>query len=103
MEMHAKKRVEIVVEAPLLNRLLALLDEASVSGYTVLPAIAGRGHHGSWNREGLATDAGRMVVVVLIVGADAVSGLMDRIFPLIARQIAIVTVSDVQVVRGERF
>jgi len=103
MEMHPKKRIEVVVEAPLLNRLLALLDESNVSGYTVLPAIAGRGHHGPWNREGLATDAGRMVVVVLIVGPDAVSALMDRIFPLIARQIAIVTVSDVEVVRGERF
>jgi hypothetical protein len=44
-----------------------------------------------------------MVVVVLIVGADAAPGLMDAIFPLISRQIAIVTVSDVQVVRGERF
>jgi hypothetical protein len=44
-----------------------------------------------------------MVVVVLVVGAEAVSGLMDAIYPLISRQIAIVTVSDVQVIRGERF
>ncbi len=103
MEMHAKKRVEIVVEAPLLNRLLGILDDANVSGYTVLPAIAGRGHHGSWSREGLATDAGRMVVVVLIVSPDAAPGLMTAIRPLITRQIAIVSVSDVQVIRGERF
>jgi PII-like signaling protein len=103
MEMHAKKRVEIVVEAPLLNRLLGILDEAGVSGYTVLPALAGRGHHGSWSREGQATDAGRMVVVVLIVSPDAVPGLMTAIHSLIARQIAIVSVSDVQVIRGERF
>jgi PII-like signaling protein len=103
MEMHAKKRIEVVVEAPLLNRLLALMDEVKVSGYTVLPALAGRGHHGSWSREGLATDAGRMVVVVAIVDADAVSNLLDAVYPLITRQIAIVTVSDVQVIRGERF
>ena len=103
MEMHAKKRIEIVVEAPLLSRLLALMDDNNVSGYTVLPALAGRGHHGSWSREGLATDAGRMVVVVAIVDADAVSNLLDAVYPLISRHIAIVTVSDVQVIRGERF
>jgi PII-like signaling protein len=103
MQMHAKKKVEIVVEAPLLNRLLGILDEADVSGYTVLPAVAGRGHHGSWSREGLATDAGRMVMVMLIVSPEAISRLMEAIYPLISRQIAIVTVSDVQVIRGERF
>jgi PII-like signaling protein len=103
MEMHTRKKIEIVVEAPLLNRLLGILDDANVPGYTVLPAIAGRGHHGSWSREGLATDAGRMVVVMLILSPDAVPGLMATIHPLIVRQIAIVSVSDVQVIRGERF
>jgi nitrogen regulatory protein PII len=54
---HAKKKLEIIIEAPMLNRLLDLLDRLAVTGYTVVPAIAGRGRDGSW-REGNLTDAG---------------------------------------------
>ncbi|MEM6615689.1 MAG: DUF190 domain-containing protein [Pseudomonadota bacterium] len=100
---HAKKRLEIVLELPLLNRLVNLLDRLDVSGYTAVPALAGRGHDGVWRREGMVGDAGQMVVVFCILDADRVDGVLDEVFALLKRQIGIVSVSDVQVVRSEHF
>lgn len=103
MQTYPKKRLEIIIEAPVLRRLERLLTEERVTGYTVLPAIGGAGQEGSWSREGLVGEAGRMVAVVCIVGPERLDGLLERIFALVSRQIGVVAVSDCQVVRGERF
>jgi PII-like signaling protein len=99
---HAKKKLEIIIEAPMLNRLLDLLDRLAVTGYTVVPAIAGRGRDGSW-REGNLTDAGRMVLVMCITDPARVPQVLEPVYKLLARQIGIVTVSDVSVVRADHF
>jgi PII-like signaling protein len=101
--MFAKKRIEIFVEAPALHRLIDKLDQAGVTGYTVLPALAGRGSEGSWNREGLAGEAGRLVCVICIVDPSKVNDVVARIYSVLSRQIGIVTVGDVQVIRGNHF
>ncbi|MEO1201032.1 MAG: DUF190 domain-containing protein [Pseudomonadota bacterium] len=100
---YPKKRLEIVVELPVLNRLLDLLDREAVTGYTVLPALAGRGADGSWRREGLVTEAGRMVVVFCILDANRVEVVLQAVYKLVSRQIGIVSVSDVEVVRSDHF
>ena len=103
MERFSRKRLEIVLEAPALNRLTAALDAAGVSGYTVLPVLSGRGEDGHWSREGLVGDAGRMVMVVCITDAGKAEAALARIRTLLSRQIGIVTLGDVEVLRGERF
>lgn len=103
MQMHSKKRIDIVVEQPVLDRVLRILDEQKVSGYTVIPASAGRGHEGTWNSGGLVGSAGTAVVIFCIVDAGAVDGVLAPLFALVSRQIGIVTVSDVQVIRPEHF
>jgi nitrogen regulatory protein PII len=100
---HAKKRLEIIVEAPVLARLLDKLDQVKVPGYTVLPALSGRGLDGSWSREGLAGDAGRMVAVICILDATRVDNVLEVIQALLARQIGILSISDVEVIRAEHF
>ena len=103
MRTYAKKRIEIIVEAPVQDRLTALLDRLQVTGYTVLPALGGRGRGGEWSREGMVGEAGRMIVIVCILSAERVDEVMDPVFAMVARQAGIVSVSDVQVVRPEHF
>ena len=103
MDTHRKKRLEIVIEAPLVDRLLGLLDRADVTGYTVMPALAGRGREGTWRREGLVTEAGRMVVVMTVIDPTRVDAVLEQIYPLIARQIGILTICDVDVIRADHF
>jgi nitrogen regulatory protein PII len=100
---YLKKRIDIIVEAPVLNRLLDKLDKVAVTGYTVLPALAGRGSEGSWRGENLVGDAGHMVVVMCVTSADKVDQVLEAAYSILSRQIGIVTVSDVQVIRSEHF
>lgn len=100
---HAKKRIEIIMEAPAIHRLTDRLNEAGVTGYTIVPALAGRGRQGGWSGDGLAGDAGRLVMVISVVDAGRVDAVLERLHALLARQIGIVTVSDVQVLRPDHF
>ncbi|MBX3490249.1 MAG: DUF190 domain-containing protein [Parvibaculum sp.] len=103
MEMHPKKRIDIVLEAPVLKRLTDLLDRLDVTGYTVLPVLGGKGHHGVWSREGLPSSAGAMVSVTVIAAEENLDAVLEPVFALVKRHIGIVTVSDVAVLRSDRF
>lgn len=100
---HLKKRLEIILEAPALHRLTDRLDRAGVSGYTIVPALAGKGRTGGWSAEGVAGDAGRLVMVISIVDPAKVDAVLEGVYAVLARQIGIVTVSDVQVIRADHF
>jgi PII-like signaling protein len=103
MKTYAKKRIDIMVEAPLLNRVLSILDELEVGGYTVLQALAGRGVDGSWHQDGLVGRVGSVVQVFCIVDESRLDKTLEPLFKLVSRQIGIVTVTDIQVIRPEHF
>lgn len=104
MQTHAAKRVEILIEAPMQRRLAATLGRAGVTGYTVLPVLGGSGPSGgAWSREGQVGAAGAMVAVICIVAPGREAALLDAAYAVLERQIGIVSVSDCQVVRAERF
>ena len=103
MKTHSKKRIDIMIETPLLRRVTEMLDELEVGGYTVLPALAGRGKDGAWHRDGVIGRAGSLVTVISIIDEDRVQPVLEPLFALVNAQIGIVTVSDVEVIRPDRF
>jgi len=103
MQTHPKKRLELIIEAPALNRRLDILDKQEVSGYTVMPVLAGRGRQGRWSRDGLVGMAGQMLMVVCVTSEHRVPALLEAVSKFLARQIGIVAISDVEVIRTEHF
>jgi nitrogen regulatory protein PII len=103
MQTFHKKRIEIIVEAPVLRLVTERLDALGATGYTVVPALGGRGRGGSWRREGLVSDVGQMVVIICIVDAERASGIVDSVYEVVSRQIGVVTISDVHVIRDDHF
>ncbi len=102
MQTHMAKRVEIIIEAPMETRLTDALTRAGVTGFTVLPVLGGSGRSGRWTREGQVGRAGMVAVICLIV-PDRLEGLLDAAFTVVARHIGVVSVTDAQVLRAERF
>lgn len=100
---HARKRLEIIVEAPALHQVLKALDDAGVSGYTVLSAQEGRGHHGEWNRDDSFNNASHMVCVVCVTSEAKAEAAVESVYAIVKRQIAILSLSDVTVVRPDHF
>ena len=103
METHEAKRVEIIIEAPMARRLTKALRDAGVTGYTVLPVLGGSGRSGTWTREGQVSAAGGMVAVVCLIRADRLDGLPDAAFEVVESHIGVVSITDAQVLRAERF
>ena len=100
---HLKKRIDIVVEAPLTRTLTSTLDQARVPGYSVLPILEGRGMLNAWSSDGQISDAANMVALLCIVDAAQADDVIDAIFAVIRDRIGFVTMSDVFVLRPERF
>ena len=103
MQTHPKKRIDIIIELPLLRRITERFDKTGVSGYSVLPVIAGRGQSGEWSAGGQVSEVGQMAAIICIVDAGKVDAVLDEVFVVVRKQIGLVTVSDVSVVRSERF
>jgi nitrogen regulatory protein PII len=103
MQTFPAKRIEIIIEAPLLRRLTAALDRADVPGYTVLPVRAGSGKSGPWTREGQVSTAGGMNHVVMVCAPDRAEAVLETAYEVVAPHIGLVNVTDCEVVRPARF
>ena len=103
IETFKKKRLSIIIEAPFLHRLLGILDDLDVPGYTAIPALAGRGAGGPWRADSLSSDAGRMVQVVIVLDESKVPDVLRAVRGVLQRQMGIVSMMDVEVLRPELF
>lgn len=103
MQTHQAKRVEIAIEAVMESRLTSALIKAGVTGFTILPVLGGSGRSGQWSREGQVSRAGGMVSVVCIIRPERLDALLDAAFSVVERHIGVVTITDCEVLRAERF
>lgn len=103
MQTHKAKRVEITIEAVMEQRLTETLESVGVRGYTILPVSGGSGRSGQWSREGQVSRAGGMVSVVCLIRPDRLDTLLEAVFRVVERHIGVISVSDCEVLRAERF
>ena len=103
MQTHTAKRVEITIERAMQSRLTQALQEAGVTGYTILPVYGGSGRSGEWERSGDVTRGAGMVQVVCMNKPERLDHLLDEAFEVVEKHIGVVTVVDCQVLRAERF
>lgn len=103
MQMHDAKRVVITIEAVMQRRLTEVLKKQGVTGWSVLPVLGGSGRSGEWSREGQIGRGTGMVQVICLIRPDRLDGLLDAAFAVVERHIGVVSVTDCQVLRAERF
>jgi len=102
MQLHPKKRIEIVVEASCAPKILAMIEATGAKGYTLLHEVSGKGHRGVRNDSHL-TDVFRNVLIIVIAAESTAREIISQSQPLLENYAGIVTVSDVEVVRNEHF
>ncbi len=103
MQMHAAKRVEVIIEAVMERQVSRALTEAGVSGFTILPVLGGSGRSGAWTREGGVGRANGMIAVICLIAPARLETLLEALFPLLDAHIGVVSVTDTQILRAERF
>ncbi len=94
------KKIEILVDAPLLRRIRDFAAEYGATSYTVLPTLGGEGGQGRWWDDQVTGGAGSKVILTMIVDDTTAASLFEVLSPLIKSYGLLVTVMDVEVVGG---
>ena len=100
--MHARKKIEIVVEAVRAEAVTLLLDRLGATGWTILPVLAGRGHQGI-RRAGDPGGVDDNVLILCITSAEVAERILSADRELLGVRPAIVTITDCQVLRADHF
>lgn len=101
IETVTRKRIEILTDTALQKRVTDEIDRAGITGWTIVPVTSGKGRDGHWREESVVgTDK---VFVLTIAAEDKAIALAEAIAPMLTKYGFILTMGDVEVIRGERF
>lgn len=93
------KRIEIVIERPLAQRMAKLLVELEAPGYTVIEHAGGRGDRGVRRADEPTGTSTNSVFVIACETQEQVERIVDGIRPVLSRSGGICLVSDAMWVR----
>lgn len=102
MQTSQRKKLEVIVEAAVLRRVETFLGEAGVRGWTVLPSLEGSGTGGEWHSAGFMPGQEKRLIFA-VVSAEVATAALEKLEIFFADYPGIVCVSDVEVMRGDRF
>ncbi len=102
MQMHRRKKVEIVTEVIQAPRIVAMIEKAGAKGYTVIPNVSGKGRRGV-RGDGDVVNVFRNALVIVITTEEIAARVVEEAHRLLENYAGIVYVSDVEVVREDHF
>lgn len=101
--MFKKKRLELIIEKPAFKRACRILEDAGAKGYTAFSAFAGYRNNMRWQR-GTDLSASRdMIMIISVMDEEIVEKAIADLENLIGAHIGLLNLSDVQVLRPEKF
>ncbi len=93
--MQPVKRIEIIIDSPHLDSVLKTIEQADISGYTVIRDVIGMGDRGVRGGDEL-TDVFKNCYVMTACSEDKLSPLVAAIRPLLKRFGGVCLISDAQ-------
>lgn len=102
LPLHSRKKLEVIIERAGVKQALDALDRAGVRGYTMIPHAEGSGQHGRRERDDLLGVLDN-VLIIAVATPEAVEAVLEDLHALLIDYVGVVFVSDVDVLRPERF
>lgn len=101
IETVTRKRIEVLTDKALQKRVTDAIERAGIVGWTILPVSSGKGREGVWREESvMGTDK---VFVLTIASEENALALAEALAPMLTNFGFLLSMWDVQVIRGERF
>ena len=97
-----RKRIEILVDNPLVPRIIKLVKEVDISGWSVIKVASGGGRDGRWDHDEV-TGAAAKSIILMIANEEKADHFADKVAPLLESHGLLITIGNVAVVRGDRF
>lgn len=96
-----RKRIEILADTPLVRRVTSAIDAVGITGWTILGVKSGSGRDGAWQEERvLGTDKS---LILTIASQDKAAALAEALAPILSSHGLLLTMWNVEIIRGERF
>lgn len=102
MQMHQRKKIEITIADAYVEKVSAILEGEGVKGFTVFRAEGGRGSSGAWRNDPV-TRAEQHTLVSAVMPEESAARVLEALARLFQRYHGIAVVSDVTVMRAEKF
>jgi PII-like signaling protein len=97
-----RKRIEVLVDGPLVKSIIRAAEESGIKGYTLLPTLGGAGAGGRWS-EDQVSGAQSKVIFLTITSEAKCEALTDRLAPILESHGLMLFISPVDVIRAEKF
>lgn len=97
------KRVEILVDQPLLKTICKAAEQVDITGYTILPTLSGSGSGGRWYDERVTGGAGTKVMFLTVTTKQKAAAIAEVLTPILESYGLMIMTSDVEVVRTQKF
>ncbi len=97
-----RKRIEILVDNPLVPKIVNYVKKVDISGWSVIKIASGGGRDGRWQQDEVSGAAAKSIIL-LIANEEKANQLTDALAPLLDSYSLLLTVANVEVVRGDRF
>jgi nitrogen regulatory protein PII len=97
-----RKKVEIVIDATALDRVLDIVRQAGARGHTVVPNVGGRGDRGVRAGDDLF-GVFQNALVIAIVDDAAADRIVTGVLEVLKTRPGIVYTSDVEIAREDQF
>jgi nitrogen regulatory protein PII len=102
VQTHQRKRIDILVDAPLARKVAKKLEAAGAAGYSVFEAVGGKGRGGSW-WQGEVSGAETKMNIMVITTEEKADQILTALAPLLDSHGLILLLSTVDVIRAERY
>ncbi|MEP2102370.1 MAG: hypothetical protein ABJP02_12770 [Parasphingorhabdus sp.] len=97
-----RKRIEILVDTPLVPKIIGYAKQVDISGWSAIKIASGGGRDGRWQHDEI-TGAAAKSIILMIASEEKAQQLTDALAPLLDSHSLLLTIANVEVVRGDRF
>ncbi len=93
------KRIEIVIETPMVPSLIRVLEELGMPGYTLVPDVRGAGDRGVRRADEFSGESSNSLLLIACDDPATIERLLEGVRPLIRRSGGICLLSEAQWLR----
>jgi len=99
MNFSTVKKLEIILSGEHQAFATDLLDNAGVTGYTIINNISGKGRHGFHEGHLMFNEEDVLIMIIVAVPEELVDPILEGLEPFYTEHTGVVFISDIQVTR----
>ena len=101
--LHPMKKMEIIIRGDRLSYLEEEIDQAGITGFTIVRDISGKGHDGFHGGRLIYNDIDSYVMIVAVAPWEKLEKVIYSMKPILEEDSGVMFISDTYVLRSEYY